>query len=324
MPAIAFARGEILMRANLSVALILAACVTTELAAASPCTLALNSVVPIRQDGTIDVKIDGGPARLRLDTGASTTIISSDAAKRLHLHADPDTAMTIRGLQDPLVFSGIGGSDLTTEVMAKRFEVGAITGRKFHLMAGGTNDRTTDGLLSTDFLQDYDIDLNFPAQEIRLFRQFGSCDRPKILLHGNLYTIPLLQSEDDSRPRVEVFIDNRRLVALLDTGAWHSSIYRKTALSLGIRPEDLQRDPALKVNGTVSAVMHIFPALTIGDLTLRNTRMVVLDDHKLDDTDILLGADFQHRLHLWISNSSHLLIMQYPPVPSEPLPKQPW
>jgi clan AA aspartic protease (TIGR02281 family) len=122
---------------------------------------------------------------------------------------------------------------------------------------------------------------------------------------------------------VELFIDNRRLVALVDTGAWHSSIYRKTALSLGIRPEDLQRDPALKVNGAVNAVMHVFPALTIGELTLRNARMVVLDDRKLDDTDILLGADFQRRVHLWISNSSHSLIMQYPPLPSVALPQQP-
>jgi hypothetical protein len=231
--------------------------------------------------------------------------------------------MGLRGIQDPWVVEGIGGAHLDTEVMAKQFEVGATTGRKFHLLAEDIKLGAADGLLSTDFLHDYDIDLNFPAQEIRLFRQFGSCDRPKILLQGNLYAIPLLQSEEDRRPRVEVFIDNRRLVALIDTGAWHSGIYRKTALSLGIRPEDLQRDPALKVNGTVSAVMHVFPALTIGDLTLRNTRMVVMDDIKHDDTDILLGADFQRRLHLWISNSSHSLIMQYPPVPSVPIPRQP-
>jgi predicted aspartyl protease len=311
------------MRPKLLVAVILAACVTTTWAAASPCGLALNSVVPIRQDGTIEVNIDGAPARLLLDTGAFTTIVSFEAAKRLQLHADPDTSRSFRGLQDPWVVNGIGSSHLETEVMAKQFRVGATTGRKFHLLAGDVNHGTDDGLLSTDFLHDYDIDLNFLAQEIRLFRKFGSCDRPQILLQGNLYAIPLLQSDDDRRPRVELFIDNRRLVALVDTGAWHSSIYRKTALSLGIRPEDLQRDPALKVNGAVNAVMHVFPALTIGELTLRNARMVVLDDRKLDDTDILLGADFQRRVHLWISNSSHSLIMQYPPLPSVALPQQP-
>ncbi len=278
-------------------------------------------MVPIRQDGTIDEKIDGAPARLLIDTGAFTTIVSSGTAKRLHLRPDPDTSMSFRGIQDPWVVEGIGSSHLDTEVMAQRLKVGSITGHKFHLLAEDMNFCAAEGLLSTDFLQDYDIDLNFPAQEIRLFRQFGSCERPKILLQGNLYAIPLLQSDYNRRPRVEVFIDNRRLVALIDTGAWHSSIYRKTALALGIRPEDLQHDPALKVNGTVSAEMHIFPALTVGDLTRRNTRMLVLDDRKHDDTDILLGTDFQRRLHLWISNSSHSLIMQcssdgvLPPAP---------
>jgi hypothetical protein len=71
--------------------------------------------------------------------------------------------------------------------MAQRFEVGAITGHKFHLLAEDMNLGAAEGLLSTDFLHDYDVDLNFPAHEIRLFRQFGSCDRPKILLQGNLY-----------------------------------------------------------------------------------------------------------------------------------------
>ncbi len=175
------------MRSKRLVALILAACVTIRSAAASPCTRALNSVVPIRQDGTVEVKIDGAPPRLLLDTGAFTSIVTSDTAKRLHLRPDPDTSLSFRGRQDPGVDDGIGRSHLDTEVMAKLFEVGAITGRKFHLLAEDMNLGTADGLLSTDFLHDYDIDLNFPAQEIRLFRQFGSCDRPKILLQGNLY-----------------------------------------------------------------------------------------------------------------------------------------
>jgi hypothetical protein len=33
--------------------------------------------------------------------------------------------------------------------------------------------------------------------------------------------------------------------------------------------------------------------------------------------DVLLGEDFISRVHLWISYSSHTLIMQYPPKPSK-------
>jgi len=36
---------------------------------------------------------------------------------------------------------------------------------------------------------------------------------------------------------------------------------------------------------------------------------------------MLLGADFQARVHLWISYSSRTLIMQYPALPSPPIPR---
>ena len=55
----------------------------------------------------------------------------------------------------------------------------------------------------------------------------------------------------------------------------------------------------------------------MGDLVFANMRMDVLDDASGDDTDMLLGADFQAKVHLWISYSSHTLIMQYPPKASK-------
>jgi predicted aspartyl protease len=123
---------------------------------------------------------------------------------------------------------------------------------------------------------------------------------------------------------VAAYIHGRRLVALVDTGAQHSSIFLTTALSLGVTAEDLKGDRAFKVQGIgigqVGAMMHVFPALTVGDLTLRNTKLLVIADRSHDDTEIILGADFQHRLHLWISNSGKSLIMQYPPMPSPAVP----
>ncbi len=55
----------------------------------------------------------------------------------------------------------------------------------------------------------------------------------------------------------------------------------------------------------------------MGDLVFGNMKVAVLDEAAGDDTDMLLGADFQTKVHLWISYSSHTLIMQYPPRASK-------
>jgi predicted aspartyl protease len=305
--------------------LVLAASIASNQGHATPCSLALNSRVPVREDRTIAVKIDGAPANLMLDTGSSTTVITADAAKRLRLRPDPDTSTTFRGVTEtPWSLSGIGGARLGSEVMAKTFEVGALVGRKFHLLSADIPLGAADGLLSTDFLADYDIDLDFPAREIRLFRAYGTCDHAKVFLQAPLYATPLLHSTEDPRPRVAALIDGHRLVALIDTGAQHSSIYAHTAEWLGVNAADEKTGLTLKVHGIgpnpVAAVEHVFPAVTVGDITVSNMRVRILADRAHDDTDMLLGADFQHRLHLWISNSGQALIMQYPPQPSPPLP----
>jgi hypothetical protein len=45
----------------------------------------------------------------------------------------------------------------------------------------------------------------------------------------------------------------------------------------------------------------------------------IIDDEADDDIDVLLGADFQHAMHLWISNSAQMLIIQYPAQASPPI-----
>jgi len=311
------------MRPRPPAALILAACMAANLAQATPCTLAVNSRLPIGEDGTIEVKIDGAPANLVLDTGSFTTTLTTEAANRLRLRPDQDTSTTFRGIRDPWVLEGIGGSRLGSEVMAGTFKVGAVVGRKFHLLAADIPLGKTDGLLSTDFLAYYDIDLTFSAREFRLFKAYGTCARTKVFLQTPLYSTPLLQNADDRRPRIAALIEGHGSVALIDTGAAHSAIFNRAAESLGINAVDEKTDGALKVQGIgpneVNAVRHIFPNVTIGDLTLRNMRLNILADRSHDDIDMILGADFQHRMHLWISNSSQLLILQYPPLPSPPV-----
>ena len=73
--------------------------------------------------------------------------------------------------------------------------------------------------------------------------------------------------------------------------------------------------------------------MRIGDLQFNNTVIQILEQdrvgverHRLGSLfeqdeltgghEVILGADFVQKVHLWISHSSHKLIMQYPPQPS--------
>ncbi len=84
---------------------------------------------------------------------------------------------------------------------------------------------------------------------------------------------------------------------------------------------------------------HVFSAVKIGSFEIHNMSIEIiaqmnngvshhhvgslLEDVEYGeggDEEMLLGADFMQKVHLWISHSANRLIMQYPPQPSV-LPK---
>jgi hypothetical protein len=103
----------------------------------SPCVLALNSQLPLRSTTghkLVDALIDEQPATLIFDTGAYSSLLTTQAVSRLHLHADQDFSERFRGPEDPWTVRGIGGARLATWVMAKHVQVGALSGRHFHFL----------------------------------------------------------------------------------------------------------------------------------------------------------------------------------------------
>jgi predicted aspartyl protease len=124
---------------------------------------------------------------------------------------------------------------------------------------------------------------------------------------------------------VHILIDDHRLTAKIDTGSRGTAIFRHAATQLGVTDAALAADRHIKLNGIgpakIDAIIHVFASISIGDLTLKNVPVAIINDRKIDQTDVLLGADFQQKIHLWISNSTHTLVMQYPPQPSPNLNK---
>jgi hypothetical protein len=184
-----------------------------------------------------------------------------------------------------------------------------------------------DGLLGADFLASYDVDLDFPASKASLFKVQGSCAAPATALDGPLFQAPLVRSDHplDSRPFVRVEVAGKSLLAAVDSGAAHTLIFGNAARRIGLRVEDLAKEPHFRARGigpdTPVIVRHVMTPISIGEITIGNMPVAIMDERSPDSTDMLLGLDFLSHVHVWLSFSSHVMLMQYPPRPSPPLPK---
>jgi clan AA aspartic protease (TIGR02281 family) len=124
---------------------------------------------------------------------------------------------------------------------------------------------------------------------------------------------------------VDVVIGGKKLTALVDTGSPHSVLFRDAARRVGLSLSDLRGDPRFYVSGTgphrVAAVSHKLAPVQIGDITVQNLPVVIVDQHSDPGMDMILGMDFLSRVHVWFDFHSSTLVMQYPPRPSPPRPQ---
>jgi predicted aspartyl protease len=285
------------------------------------CRLTLVSQLPFTVSPSghllVSIMLNDQPAQMVFDTGFSTSVISLKTADRIglpHMH-DQDVEGWIGQV------SGIGGSKAAMVVTARKVDVGGLIGKNYNFVSADIGSHFAEGLLSVDLISRYDIDLDFPENQIVLYRPNGDCSAPSAFLASPLYSAPLLPVGSDQRPRLTVSVGGKELTAMIDTGAPHSAIFRRAAERLGLHMESLADDPHSVAGGvgphTVKAVRHAFEPVSIGDLEFDNMKVDILDEHGDTGADMLLGGDFQRAVHLWISYSSQTLIMQYPPRPSK-------
>jgi predicted aspartyl protease len=271
--------------------------------AAAQCRLALVTVLPLsmlRGHATIRAVLNGVPVTMIVDTGSASTVVTQATADRLG----------IRG-EDYGEGSGIGGYVGVKTFFTRSFQIGRL-----------------------DILKAYDVDLDLQGRTLSLFTLRHGCDRPAVAIAEPLYAAKLAPEPirtrfdargygEDPRPAVKVQIGGQHLTALIDTGAPMTTMYRNAAARIGLDPGGLTTDKHYVVHGIgprgVDAVRHVFAPMTIGEVTVQNLRVDILDELSGDSRfDMVLGMDFFSRVHAWFSFSSGMLVMQIPPQASPP------
>jgi predicted aspartyl protease len=282
------------------------------------CKLILATDLPLRgAPGAwlVDASLNGAPAHLLFDTGSFSSVLTPKAVQRLGLYHE--SWMVGES-------TGIGGSQSLSIVAARDFQLGSLHGKNFRFFSSAMGPRNAswfeDGLLSTDFLSKYEVDLDFGEKRVGLYYPQGDCSGPHAALTPPMYTVPMTTTAKEAVPHVHVTIGGHDFVAIIDTGAPSTVMFRGAAARLGLRIGALPADRHHMAAGTgprpVQSVEHVVEAIGIGDITVRNVPVTIVDQYSDDDVDMLLGADFQMRVHLWLSYPSHSLVMQYPPLPT--------
>ena len=301
--------------------------------AQAACTLNAVAVLPIREAGApfvFTAKVNGISANLAVETGSDMTTLNLASGPRLDVDLHPAARPTY----------GVGGMRRSYYGRARRIDIGGMTATNLRIRG---NDlwpagarQGLDGHFGMDLMASYDVDLDIAGQHLVIYEADGACTKPNVALQQPLYMVDLVDIYHDKQADIDVVIDGTHFRALLDSGATHSSMLRSAALRLGIDAPERGAGAKTRLGFgpfEVAYAPRIFQSMRIGNLEFRNTELQVLsqngtgiDRHRVgsllerDDLsgghEIILGADFMRKVHLWISHSSHKLIMQYPPQPS--------
>jgi predicted aspartyl protease len=295
-------------------------------AAESPahCTIAPAASLPLQAgSGHVftTVVLNGQPVRMIVDTGAQVTVVSRQVADQLGLRAMPAGHAT-----------GIGGAIDASLFFTKTFQIGQLHGRHFPLLISDFNfplgAQAADGLLGADFLSSYDVDVDNPDMRLDLYTVTGGCGPGAAFLDPPLFHAPLLPSGKslDFRPLVAVRMNDRRFLAMVDTGSPRTIMFHNAAERAGLGMDMPGARPVKAARGVgqraVPAVLVVAPLITIGEIGVHNMPIEIVDQvaHG-DDPDMLIGLDLLVRVHAWFSFATHDLVMQVPPRPSPPWAK---
>ncbi len=250
---------------------------------------------------------NGKPVTLLLDTGANSTILTPSAAQRI-------------GGQPPHIefqrqMGGVGGGVLgTNEVELRDFSIGGVAIPWRRVLVASINIASSvgalDGVLGTDVLSDFDVDLDLPHHRM-VFYTKQSCPNAVPAWTDPYARIVASRSISDHL-FFPVQLDGRRIDAFFDTGSQLSVLSLGAALALGVTRADLARDRSMITLGAaaerLSSHLHRFSQLQIGDQVIHRPEFVVTDV-KLNDADLVLGISFLISQRVWFSFGSQQIFL---------------
>jgi hypothetical protein len=263
------------------------------------CDLAVVAKMPLEVHNrllVVPAGINGKWVTLLVDTGAERTILSEEAATRLGLARDAKTITRSTGMGGAfeshdaiipgLVLGGI------------RFPLDRITVGQFRFGPG----LAADGVLGSDVLLAFDLDIDVPGGAVTLYRP-RRCPDVQPPWHEPSERVAGVTAMRD-RLLIPLNLDGVNGMGILDTGAQATTIGLRMATRLGLTQEAMAGDPIVQHHGaglgSQEARLHRFSLLRIGPaIAVQPVLSVFPVDVGVGDA--LVGEDFIDGRRIWMS-----------------------
>ena len=305
------------MRGRTGAAALLAALLATLLggcAASGPQTCKVGRLVnlPLLPGGrlpAVEASLDGQKVAVYIDTGAAVSVIDSRAADRFNLRSGPEQGM--------VRLNGAGGTVYAPLVTVHNLVLGGGKASNIELPVAGELGPPVLGipvlgLFGGDFLSNYDVDIDLPRHRFAMYVMHGCGSDPRPL-GSSAFEMPIRL--DETKVMLGLRLNGKPFEGFLDSGADHTLVSPTQAASVGVIAADLATDRAGRTVGIdgnrVTAHLHRFASLAIGDETMRNVRILVAST---EFSDMVLGDDFLRYNEVWISYPQRRLYVR--PAPS--------
>jgi predicted aspartyl protease len=278
------------------------------------CAYVEAAQVPIHYTGpgleiTIDGMINGTPALMLADTGASHTALTRTGTEK--------RGLALRMTREESV--GIGGFSRLYTTRVDQFAAGpAKNGKGWMPVLGDTgNTPSFDALVGAPFLLQTDLEFALADKQLRFFRP-SNCDDKSFLAYWdpNAIEIPFEYHRDSSpNPHFTIEVNGKRLDAIIDSGAAVTTIDSQAAKRAGLKLDA----PGVVRLGDLTGIgdMHIahwstiVDRISIGPETIRNAEIGVMETDGQLDVDVLLGADFLRAHRVLFAMSQKKLYVSY-------------
>lgn len=235
----------------------------------------------------VPVTINGREYRLEVDTGAQDHALAASVVDELGL--EKTKLATKRGTM-------VGGAPLDTLVTAKDVAIGALKAKSLSLFAL-TDARLhgSDGLLADKLYKDFDVDLDYGAGRMNLFRPCSG--RGAYWQHKAAAATIAFNTNAYDHILIPATIGGKNLTVRIDTGASELVLDVKALAFFGLTTSS----PG--VNVTSSSGTHwyhyTFDALTLGDWSLPKPEVAFITGGPA--SQLFVGSDLLRHYHVLIS-----------------------
>jgi predicted aspartyl protease len=241
----------------------------------------------------IPVTVNDQTKTFLFDTGGAMTQISRKAAEDLKLDI----------VNSNIQMYDVNGNISRKAATADKLVVGRMAFS--HVFMPVTPFEGMDGLISSNMLVNYDIDLDFPNNVMNYISR-DHCPGAVMYWKADAIGVAPMHLVGNTRITVKVTLDGQTFDAFIDTGATTTVLSDKVAKYFLHVPLGAPGDkPVDNINGekTLKAYIHTFSKLTFGGVTIENPKIMILEDRMNRN-----GDKFQQTGNRALSNNAEIVL----------------